>query len=329
MNVNWVGDVLFSTPFLEALRAHFPDSFIACLVVPRCREVLEGNPHLDEILLYEEESLHRSFFGKLRLIRTLRAKRFDKVYLLHRSFTRRLLTVLAGIPERIGYAVKWGGLLLTQKVPLPPSPLHKVEYFLGLLPPENRTVSRNYTLQIGEEEEKRLARRLQEKGLKQGERFIALCPAGNWDQKRWPPERFAALADQLIRKHHQKIVITGEKKDIPLGEEILSSMRERAVLFCGETTLKQLAALLKRATLVISGDTGAMHVAQSQGTKVIALFGPTHPRLTGPSGTHPQVILRKEVGCNDDPPCYYVHCPDNICMKAIQVEDVLDAIERG
>jgi len=329
VNVNWVGDVLFSTPFLEALRAHFPDSPIACLVVPRCQEVLEGNPHLDEILVYEEEGIHRSFLGKLRLLQSLRAKRFDRVYLLHRSFTRRLLTVLAGIPERIGYAVKWKGFLLTEKIPLPPSPLHKVDYFLGLLPLGSRIESRNYTLRVEKEKEDEVTRRLEEKGLKPGERFMALCPAGNWNQKRWPPERFASLADQLIQKYHQKIVITGEKRDIPLGEEILSSMREKAILFCGETTLQQLAALLKRATCVISGDTGAMHVAQSQGTKVISLFGPTDPHVTGPSGTHPKVILRKEVGCNDDPPCYYVHCPDNICMKAIQVEDVLHAIEKG
>ncbi len=328
VDVNWVGDVLFSTPFLQALRENFPESFIASLVVPRCREVLEGNPHLNVLLIYDEKGKHRSFLGKIRLIRLLRKERFDQVYLLHRSFTRRVLVFLSGIPERIGYAIKWNGFFLTEKVPVPTSSLHKVDYFLGLLPQGSRITSRDYTLNVGQEDRASVAALLAEKGVKPGEPFLVFCPAGNWDQKRWPPERFAALGDELIRCRHEKIVITGEARDLSLAEKIASLMKEKPVILCGKTSLKQLAALLKSAALVVSNDTGAMHVAQSQGTKVIALFGPTDPRLTGPSGTGPKVILRKEVGCNDDPPCYYVDCPDTICMKAIQVEDVLDAVQK-
>ena len=328
VNVNWVGDILFSTPFLQALRENFPDSFIACLVVPRCREVLEGNPHLNELVVYDEKGAHRSPLGKLRLIRFLRRQKYDRVYLLHRSFTRRFLVFLAGVPERVGYAIKWNGFLLTEKIPPPSIPLHKVDYFLGLLPPEERGRHRDYTLTVEEKIGARAEKLLEQKGIKPGEHFIVFCPAGNWDQKRWPAERFSALGDELIRRYHQKIVITGEARDLPLGEKIAGGMREKPVLLCGDTSLKELAAVLKRASLVVSNDTGAMHVAQSQGTKVVALFGPTSPDLTGPSGRHPKVILHKEVGCNDDPPCYYVNCPDTICMKAIQVEDVLDAIQK-
>lgn len=328
INVNWVGDVLFTTPFLKALRRHFPEAFIACLVVKRCRDVLEGNPHLDELLIYDEHGRHRSFFGKLRLVQLLRRRHFDRVYLLHRSFTRRVLAFCAGIQERIGYAIKWRGWLLTEKVPLPTSPLHKVDYFLGLLPQGSRVESRDYVLSVGREDGEAAARLLEGKGVRRGEPFMVLCPFGNWNQKRWPSERFAALGDRLNQSYHQKIVITGEKKDLLLGGKIASLMKKEPVLLCGETSLKQLAAVLKRATVVVSNDTGPMHIAQSQGTKVIALFGPTDPRLTGPAGTQPKVILRKEVGCNDDPPCYYVDCPDTICMKAIQVEDVVDAIQK-
>ena len=328
VNVNWVGDVLFSTPFLEALRTNFPESFIASLVVPRCREVLEGNPHLNELLIYDEKGAHRSIFGKLKLIRMLRQKRFDQVYLLHRSFTRRFLVSSAGIPERIGYAIKLGGFLLTRKIPIPSSDCHKVDYFLGLLPEGSRVTSREYTLSVEREDDAKLGALLSAKGIKPRDRFMVFCPGGNWDQKRWLPERFAALGDQLAKRYDQKIVIVGTAKDISLGEKIGSMMEVKPVLLCGETSLKELGALFKRAALVVSNDTGPMHVAQSQGTKVVALFGPTHPDLTGPSGTAPKQILRKEVGCNDDPPCYYVNCPDTICMKAIQVGDVLHAIEQ-
>ncbi len=329
VNVNWVGDVLFSTPFLEALRNAFPESTIASLVVPSCREVLEGNPHLNEILVYDEKGCHRSPWGKLELVRMLKSKRFDSVYLLHRSFTRRLLAVLAGIPERIGYAIKWKGFLLTQKIPPPPSDLHKVEFFLGLLPEAMRYGNRNYTLKVSREEEQTVDRLLESKGVNRNDPYVVLCPFGNWNQKRWPPERFAALGDALADRKQKRIVIAGAAKDRFLGERIAAVMKIKPVLLCGEMSLRQLAALLKRATLVVSNDTGPMHVAQSQGTKVVALFGPTHPSLTGPSGDSPKIILRKDVGCNDDPPCYYVDCPDNICMKAIQVEEVLDAVEKN
>jgi len=329
VNVNWIGDVLFSTPFLESLKKSTPESHLTCLVVPRCQEILEDNPHLDEILIYDEKGSHASLFGKLRLIQTLRKKRFDRVYLLHRSFTRRLLTFLAGIPERVGYAIKKGGFLLTEKVPAPPGSLHKVDYFLGLLPKGALVPSKHYTLVVKEEDEKALQNLLLRKGIEHEEPFIVFCPFGNWDPKRWPGERFVNLGKTLVKKYNQKVVITGQKNDLAQGEKIAVGIGEKAILLCGETTLKTLAALMRKAALVVSNDTGSMHVAQSQNAKMVALFGPTNPKETGPFGLMPDVILRKNVGCNDDPPCYYVDCPDNICMKTIQVEDVLDAIEKG
>ncbi|MFH1857355.1 MAG: lipopolysaccharide heptosyltransferase II [Candidatus Omnitrophota bacterium] len=328
VNVNWVGDVLFSTPFLQALRLRFPESRIACLVVPRCREVLEGNPSLDELLIYDERGAHRFFWGKLRLIRMLQRRHFDRAYLLHRSFTRRLLVTLAGIPERIGYAIKWRGFLLTEKIPPSQEKYHKVAYFLKLLPEGTRLENLNYTLKTDESDHQAVGRLLETKGLRQDEPFIVFCPGGNWPPKRWPPENFAALGDRLIQQYHQKVVIVGAAKDLSLGEKIASGMAVKPVLLCGETTLKQLAALFKRASFVVSNDTGPMHVAQSQGARVIALFGPTDPELTGPWGTAPKQVLRKEVACNENPPCYEVNCPDNRCMQAIRLEDVLDAIQR-
>ncbi len=102
-NVNWMGDVLFSTATIRNIRYNFPDSFIACIIPERCEQVLEGNLHLDEIIIYDEKGKHKSLFSKLIFIRYLRQIKFDTVFLLHRSFSRALNTALAGIPERIGY----------------------------------------------------------------------------------------------------------------------------------------------------------------------------------------------------------------------------------
>lgn len=218
---------------------------------------------------------------------------------------------------------------MTRKVAIPTTDLHKVEYFLKLLPEGSQVENRNYTLWVSQQDDQTIERLLSKRGIQSQERFMVFCPGGNWEQKRWIPERFARLGAELGNQYHQKIVIVGGKKDVSLGEKIGSMMKTKPVILCGETSLKELAALFKRASLVVANDTGPMHVAQSQGTRVIALFGPTSPHLTGPSGTAPKQILRKNVGCNDDPPCYYVDCPDIICMKAIQVEEVLDAVQKN
>src|SRR4030042_6140538 len=133
-NVNWLGDVLFSTATIRNLRYNFPDSFIACIIPRRCYQVLESNPHLDEIIIYDEKGEHKSLLGKLRFIRYLRRIRFDTVFLLHRSFSRALITALAGIPERIGYYTKKRGFLLTRKIPpVGMNSLHRIDYYLNVI----------------------------------------------------------------------------------------------------------------------------------------------------------------------------------------------------
>ena len=126
VEVNWLGDVLLSTPFIKAVKRHYKDSYLACLVVPRCTEVLTLNPYVDEIIPFDEEGPHGGVLGKLRLVRELRKGNFDTVFLLHRSFTRALIVALAGINSRIGYATKNRWVLLTKPIKLPLSPLHKV-----------------------------------------------------------------------------------------------------------------------------------------------------------------------------------------------------------
>lgn len=102
VEVNWVGDVIFSTPFIRAVREAYPDAYIACLIHPRCKEMLESNPRIDELIVYDEEYGHKGLLGKLKLVLELRKKHFDVAFLLHRSFTKALITFLAGAKERWG-----------------------------------------------------------------------------------------------------------------------------------------------------------------------------------------------------------------------------------
>ncbi len=330
VNVNWVGDVLFSTPAIRAIRQRYPKAHIACMVVPRCKEVLELNPHLNELIIYNEKDEHRGLAGKLKLISDLKARRFDTVFLFHRSLTRTLMVALSGIKERVGVYTPKRGFLLTKKIEPQEPGLHKVEQFLNIvgmpLAATEAPGSRNMELFISKEDETFSSEFLKSCGIDFGERIMVINPGGNWNLKRWPAEKFAALGDRLAEAYNAKIVITGAEKDIELGNLIYKMMKHKPVVSCGRTTLRQLAAIMKCADIVASNDSGPMHIAVSQGAKTIALFGPTDSKTTGPYGEGRYIVIQKgppKPGCKI--PCYNLRCEDGACMEAITVEDVMDA----
>ncbi len=327
VNVNWRGDVLFSTPFIRALREKCPDSFIASLVVPRCLPILEHNPRLNEIIIFDQDGKHRGLIGLFRLVKLLRTRHFDTVFLLHRSLTRTLICWLAGIPQRIGYYTRKRSLWLTRSIPVPIAKLHKVEYFLNIARSLGiEPASRDYEFFVSQEDKDYIDRLLRENGLKEDQLLVVINPGGNWELKRWPGEYFARLAERLITDYQARVMITGAQDDINLAEGIAALMEKQPLILCGRTTLGQLAALMARVDLVISNDSGPMHIAVSQKTKVIALFGPTSAEITGPYGQGDYLVLQKDVGCAT--PCYKLSCSDNRCMRAISVEDVLAAANR-
>ena len=236
-----------------------------------------------------------------------------------------MLLFLSKISERIGYDNKRSGFLLTKRIPKPRKDLHRVEHFLGIargLGIEPKSV--NYDFFILEENNREAEKILKNIGIEMGEDFIVVNPGGNWDLKRWPTENFAGLADEIIDRFNMKVVLTGAEKDIDLCKKIAGLMKNAPLSVCGKTKLKTLGAIFKKAKKVISNDSGPMHIAVGVKTPVVALFGPTSPRITGPYGEGVYEILQKKVDC--EIPCYRLSCKDNRCMKAITVEDVLGAI---
>jgi len=321
IEVNWLGDVLFSTPFIRAIREANKDGHIACLVHPRCKEILEGSSAIDEIIIYDEEGLHKNVLGKIKLIYGLRRKHFDTVYILHRSFTKALIGYLTGAKTRIGYPTKNRGRLLTKAVEEPEIGAHSADIFLNLAgEPADKVKERRYEFFIKDADRRYIKDLLCARGIGADDKFIALCPGGNWDPKRWPKENFAAVSDILAGKYGVKIVITGGVKEKGLAESIRGIMKTPAVVTCGETNLKQLGAIFERSHLVVANDTGSMHIAVAMGAKVIALFGPTSPEITGPYGAGNYRVVKSSVEC--DIPCYDVTCRDNRCMRSISVDEV-------
>lgn len=329
VEVNWLGDVLFSTAAIRSLRVQHPESYIACLVHTRCQEVLADNPHINEVIVLDEEKTHRGIRGKIALICLLRAKHFDTVYLFHRSFTRTLICYLSGIAHRIGYATPKRGALLTESLSPPQGAIHRAAYYRYI-------VTKNVT---GDKEQLRcdffikesdtvfIRTILAKESIRLDERVVVMHPAGNWPPKRWPKHYFAELADELIARYHCKVVFTGAKKEHALIDEIVTRMKQKVTNLCGSISLKQLGALFRCSDVLISGDSGPLHIAVALQTPVIALFGPTAQAVTGPLATRNVTILQKDIDCTI--PCYKVDCPDNRCMTAIAVGDVLDCIEKN
>jgi len=323
-NVNWLGDVVFSTPFIRTIKKNFPQSHIACIVPSRCREVLDTNPNVNEIIEFDERSTHKSLISKLKFARDLKGKKFDAAFLLHRSFTRGLIVWFARIPERIGYLNGKRAFLLTKNIGPQKGAVHRAQYFLNLAHRCGLAVeSGPCDFFVTEHDEEWAGGFLKGAGIDEADRLVILNPGGNWMPKRWPKENFAHLADRLMEELGVKILITGAAKDEGLAGEIADMMRNGPVIACGRTTLRQYAALAKRANLVISNDSGPLHIAFAvKRGNVIGLYGPTSPEITGPwpSGG---IVIHKDTGCKI--PCYEDSCADYKCMGAISVEEVSSA----
>lgn len=330
VNVNWLGDVIFSSPVFRALRTAQPDAHIACLAVPRVVDILRCIPEIDEVIPYDESGSDKGVGAKLRLVRRIKKQQFASAYFLSRSLSRAVLIRLAGIPQRFGYENKGRARLLTGVTPPPEEQLHRSDYYLRVIESAGIPVADRTTRLEPPAEATATARRLcDELGLAAGGSRIVINPGGNWDLKRWPRESFARLIDKLNELPDTRIIVTGAPADEELTADILNKTRHPAAVtnLTGRLSLTELIAFLRQADIFVSADSGPLHIASSVGTTAIGIFGPTRPEWTGPRGEAPAHILQRDVGCNREP-CYYLECPDNFCMQAVTVDDVFSRIRQ-
>ncbi|MFC1646394.1 lipopolysaccharide heptosyltransferase II [Candidatus Omnitrophota bacterium] len=327
VEVNWLGDVLFSTPAIRAIKNKYPDSYIGVLVHKRCKDVLLGNPNVNEIIVLDEKDRHKGLIGKLRLIKELKAKRFDIVYLFHRSFTRTLICFLSGIRKRIGYYTAKRRLLLTESVLPLQEVTHRAAYYYYLI---TRTIPSDikelrYDFFVSDSDVSYAENLLRKENIKDNQKIVVIHASGNWFPKRWPVENFAKLADELIEKFGAAVVFSGAPSEKDTITDILGLVKNKVINLCGKTSIRQLGALFKRADLVVSADSGPLHISVALKRPTVAIYGPTSAAITGPLAKENISILQKEIDCVI--PCYKQVCLDNRCMKKISVKDVVDCIE--
>jgi heptosyltransferase-2 len=326
---NWVGDAVMSLPALEALRARFPRAEIVVLAKPWVSELYWRHPAVNRQIVFKPASEHRGPLGFARLVRELKEERFDAAVLLPNSFQTALIAWLARIPLRIGYARDGRGLLLSEMIeaPAPAAFGHQVYYYLQLLFRAGLIAKpaavEEVRLSLAEQEEDWAAHKLETLGLG-GPRFlVGLAPGATFGEaKRWPPGRFGALADRLIGALDADVLIFGSAAERPLAEQIGAAMKHTPVSTAGETSLRQLLALMATCRLIVTNDSGPMHLAAALGVPLVAVFGSTDERATGPLGSRVRIVKR-EVECS---PCGLRECPiDFRCMSQISVEDVFRA----
>ena len=272
-NLNWLGDILFSLPSLEAIKTHYPNSHLACIVPHTYRNLLENKNCIDEVIAVSDKTL----WSKYRLLRQLRQKKWDIGFLFHRSKTRARLFKWANVQERIGYDSKDRAHLLTCSIPFPSIPQHKMDIMRSLL--------LSYGIShIKESYEYHAWQAGTHTKFELPTPYVVFHPGSNWAPKRWPIRHFAQLGNELHTHYGASIVITGTKEDKILAQQMKPHLHQIPIDLTGQTSLEELAAICRHSLLVIAGDTGPMHLATASGAKVIALYGPTSPLLNGPRG---------------------------------------------
>jgi len=325
-----VGDVLLSTPVIKALREEFPSAYIAMMVSPYAKDAIEGNPYLDEVIVYDKDGRDKSWFASAKFALSLRKKKFDLALVLHPTNRVHLVTFFSGIPRRIGYDRKMGFLLSDRiKHTKQHGEKHELEYNLDLvrylgIEPQDKTLF----IPLKKEAEQWAADILGQEGITARDKLLALHPAASCPSKIWPQSRFAQVADRLADKYAFKVILIAGPKDMQYAAKTIKAMHKPAINLAGKLSVSQLASILKRCTLFISNDSGPVHIASAVGTPVISIFGRKQPGLSprrwGPVGRRDK-FLHKDAGCIR---CRAHNCVKEFaCLKAITVDDVLAAAQ--
>jgi len=319
-------------PALRGLRKLFPDAQIALLVKPAVADLFTGHPALTRVLTYDSKGRHAGLFGKWALAEQLRRQSFDLAVLFQNAFEAAFLTFLAGVPRRYGYATDGRSLLLSNPVAVQDRRelTHQVHYYWDLLKPLGLTGDPPAPeLVVSPEEEQAMAERLAQGGLTATDVVVGINPGSTYGgAKRWLPERYAEATERLCRTLRESrnqqvgVVIFGAKGEERLGQEIAARLSSPSLVLSGATTIRELMAAVKRCALLLTNDTGPMHIASAFQVPLVAIFGPTDWRTTSPFGSA-HAIVRQPVDCA---PCMLRECPiDHRCMTRVSVEQVYEA----
>jgi len=328
-----IGDVVLSTPVISVLHEAFPEAKLSFLTGPITEPVLRHHPHLKEVIIYDKDKAHKSWFQTLRFGLGLAKKKYDLALILHTTNRVVWLTKLAGIKKRLGYdrRLSW---LLTHPVPYIKSQgkMHEVAYNFELLKKLGiDQVTYDLFWKVTDREEKEIKQNLLSIGLGDGKPFVVVHPGASNAKKRWPMDRFIEICQRLSsegegegEEKRRKVVLVASREQTKYTQDLKRKCNENVYDCGGLFDLRQLAALFKQAQFVVSSDSGPVHIASAVGTPVISILGEKHPSLGakrwGPVGTR-DISVYKEVDPAD--------CPGDLeNMDAVTIDQVWSAINK-
>lgn len=332
-----IGDLVCTTPVFRELRTHYPHAHLTAIVLPLTQGVLQYNPHVDDIILYDASTLESSFWNEIRFIRTLMGKHLDWSFNFSPNFKNIVYTCLALIPNRICLRSSLGSRM-TKSVYWANSGI--IDYnshtsamkaylealrFIGIsdystrkeiyMTPDDFDLADNF---------------LKNRGVYSQDTVIALHPFAGVPIKEWGDEKFIKLAERLVGRYNAKVLLIGASSDREKAQGMQKRTRYSLINACGEFTLAQLPALLKRCQAFISGDTGPLYIANAIGVPVVNIAGPCDLNTQSPDGVYE--IVQKSLDCV---PCSFImNAPrvckrgDRKCLDLITVDDVLQALAR-
>ncbi len=305
-----LGDVIGALPVASLLKRRWPEATLDWLIARPFASLLETHPHVDGLVLFDRlrgESNMRQILSHRRLVKAVRAHRYDLVIDLQGLFRSGWITGRSGAMRRVGFGYAREGAAYFYNEPVAAREGHRnaAERYLDVAEHLGCGRDGEACITMTTDDEAAAERLLESIG---GESFALLLPGTNWPTKRWPAEHFAALADRL----DVSTVVAGA-----------SDAEEAAAIIPGlslvnQTSVRELAAVMRRASLVVANDSGPMHLAAALGRPLVALFGPTDPRLTGPH-EKAKSVLRLDVVCH---PCFSRACVHGTCLHALSVEAV-------
>ena len=318
------GDIVNALPAVEHLKRCYPDSRINWVVKESYVGLLKDCPFVDNIIAYEDNGIR----GLLDVLKKVRALKVDTVIDLQGVLRSALVGYLSGAPVRVCFPHTREGssLFYTHIMGKERNGTHAVLENLSVVEElTGKTLGKSpaFAISVDKAELERARALLNGVSEKEGPRVV-VSPTSRWKTKMWDGRKFATLCDMIIDEYDATVVFTGVESDTPYIEKIQAMMKHASINLSGKTDIAALKGLIKGADLVISCDSGTMHLASALGSPVVAIFGPTDPAYTGPF-TEKRVVVRKTVDCA---PCRRRECEDMRCMNLIEPEDVMQGVRR-
>jgi lipopolysaccharide heptosyltransferase I len=315
-----LGDIVHAMPTCAAIRRAYPKARLTWLVKRQWAELVERIDGVDRVW-----PVTSSLKGWLSQVSPLRAEQFDLVVDLQGLFRSAAIGSLSGSPLTVGFANGREGSpwFYSKRVPVPRLEMHAVDRYL-LVAKAVESGAPEFRFRIPQTDHEEVERLLTRSGVMPGAGWVAMNVSARWPTKRWPAESFAEVADRLQQEGHGVVVMIGGPEERADVAAVCAMMKTSAVNLTGATTVGLLPALLRKASLLITNDSGPMHIAAAIGTPVVALFGPTSAVRTGPYGKGHEVLTGK-VPCQ---PCFSRTCHNALpleCLRRVSPEEVLTA----